>query len=216
MMRGRSGHDCPAFLPCPPCDEILDSIDQWDSTSYIPLTNKWDEDPIIIQTDASTTDGGGAVLFENLTIDLPIKDSITKWFYYKWPNNTKMKEWNIHSLELAAIAIALNNFGPRLTGKRVTIHSDSMNSVNAIDKQASKSFIMLRLLRAVHAIAFQFDFHIRIISHIRGTHNVFADIASRLSSQTPWKLKEHGLVSQKRIEITIPLWLHTLAMHSDC
>ena len=137
---------------------------------------------------------------------------INGWIYYPWPSNSTVRSWRINELEMAAIAIALTTFGDRLSGRIIHIHCDNSTTVIALNKQRSRSPLLLRLLRGIYATALQYNFHIRLISHIRGTHNIFADCASRLYSQSPIKLNELGMRLHQRMITIIPPWLHSLMM----
>jgi hypothetical protein len=126
------------------------------------------------------------------------------------------KRWTAAALEMAAIAIALNTFGLRLSGRRIRIHSDSATSVSAISRQASSSSLLMRILRGAHAIAVHYDFHIQFISHVAGAHNVRADAASRMSvrshdQQSSPFLLELGMSPDNRVPPSVPAWLISLA-----
>ena len=82
-------------------------------------------------------------------------------------------------------------------------------------ERTTRSFIQLRLMRGIMATAVHYDFHIDIVSHIPGTHNVFADAASRLSTQTPLRLQELGLLLIHQVQPIIPPWLQSLMMQTN-
>lgn len=117
---------------------------------------------------------------------------------------------------MAAIAIALNTFGPRLSGRRIRIQTDSMNAVNALRREASYSPLNMRLLRGIHATAFVHDVHIHLTSHIKGAHNVSADAASRLSSQSADRLRSLALTPLLRVQPDQPKWLLDLGLSTAC
>lgn len=205
----------PITLPDDVCDDLrwwVDCLDHWDGISMIPAHGDWAE-PIVIQTDAASTDGAGAVLLE---LDSPSSDSsISAWLYHPWSANGPWRRWTAASLEMAAIAISLNTFGGRLAGRRIRINSDSSNSVDALKRTATSSPLHMRLLRGIHAIAMHHDFHIQLVSHIKGTHNVCADAASRLSMQTAQRMHQLGLLESRRLIPSIPDWLISLMMQES-
>lgn len=181
-----------------------DNLAFWDGRSIIPQTWEWAE-PIVVQSDACTSDGAGAVY-------IPIERSGTaarSWLYYRWPHGSDARTWPIAVLELAAVAIALATWGSLLQGRKVSIHSDSMNAVNAVERTATTNALSMRLLRGIHALAFEHDFHVKI-THIKGTHNVRADAVSRLSFQDPSRLQELGLRPGDQVQPTLPHWLDSL------
>jgi hypothetical protein len=190
----------------------LSHLDSWDGSSIIPPSEDW-VDPIVLQTDASTSEGAGAVL---RALEAPSADgAVTAWYYYPWPADSVYRQWPITALELAAVAIALATWGAQLTGTRIRIHSDSMAVVTNLSRTASSSEINMRILRGIHALAFQHDFHIGFTSHIRGIHNVTADAASRLSSQTQDRLNTLGLTDSRRVQPVIPAWLPSIGTPSS-
>ena len=192
--------------------DVLDDLRWWaeclHDSSMIPRTPDW-ADPIVLQTDASTSFGAGAV-FRDPTASSS-SSGLTAWFFLPWTDHAAaMQTWIAADQELATIAIALETFGGRLAGLRLRIHSDSANSVHALSRSATTSSLRMRLLRGVHAIALRFDFHIQLVSHIRGTHNVCADAASRLPVQDPDRLRALGLLPQLQVQARVPHWLLSL------
>jgi hypothetical protein len=70
----------------------------------------------------------------------------------------------------------------------------------------------MRLLRGIYATAWAHDIRITFTSHIKGERNIFADAASRLSAQTPERLRSLQLVDDTRLAPQLPPWLPHLAM----
>jgi hypothetical protein len=218
------------YLPNHVLDDIqwwYDCLDQWDSISFIPQTKQIKDEHIIIQSDAATSDGAGAVVLDLKNFDLSsISNSdintantnnnhrIDGWFHYSWPADAPIRSWRINELEMSAIAIALATLGSdgRLSGRIIHLHCDNSTCVTALSKERSRSPLLLRLLRGIFAIGIQFDFHIKLINHIRGTHNLVADSASRYSSQSPTRINELGLQSDRQMTPIIPPWLLSLMM----
>ena len=122
-----------------------------------------------------------------------------------------MRSWPIAALEMASIAVALHTFGEQLHGRAIRLHSDSMNAVHNMSRQAPQSQLNMRLLRGIHAVAWTHDIRITLTTHIAGKRNVFADAASRLSEQEAAHLQELGLVHQLRQPPAVPGWLELAA-----
>ncbi len=189
----------------------VSGLDAWDGQSMLPLDSELTTPPVI-QTDASSEHGGGAVLF------LPDggDGGLTSWFFLSWLDAAvppEVRSWHIGAQELLAIAVALHTFGPRLAGRSVPIriHTDSANAVEATNREASRSWLHMRLLRAILAVAWSHSIHISV-THIAGARNLFADAASRLPVQTPDRLAELGLTTDRRCEPALPSWLPDLAL----
>lgn len=94
------------------------------------------------------------------------------------------KQWPMPVLEMAATVMALETWGPLLTGRRVRVHTDCKGNVYALQLQRSKRRALMRLVRLAHSIAFSYRFHLSV-SHIPGRVNGVADSASRLSEAKP-------------------------------
>ena len=208
-------------------DDVLDdlrwwteALDHWDGVSMMRPADDYTH-PLVIETDAATSDGAGAVLFDTAAPSASTSaaggvGTVSRWLHYHWPatsNEAAWLTWPIASLELAAITIALHSFGPLIRGRSVRIHTDSTNASFALSRTATTSPLHMRLLRGIHATAVLHDIHIHLVSHIKGTHNVFADAASRLCAQTTDQLAALGLTPDRRLqEPHIPDWLRSLAM----
>jgi hypothetical protein len=210
-------------IPLPPDarDDLqwwIDGLDAWDGVSMMPLDDSWTE-PIVMQSDASTSEGAGAVLFAPQPTSTAAAaavagdaHSLTAWFHYAWPARelSQFRRLPIAALEMAAIAIALNTFGPQLRGRCIHIHSDSANAVANMTRQAPASPLNMRMLRGIHATAWLHDIRIKLTSHIAGVRNVFADAASRLRVQTADMLASLQLPPETRQAASLPEWLITL------
>jgi hypothetical protein len=192
-----------------------ENLDEWDGVSLIPIDDDWTE-PIVVQTDAASGDGAGGVLFSpqgaSSSEATALSHALVAWFYHPWSEQFRRKPpWSVGALEMAAIAIALDTFGPRLRGRCIRMHSDSSNAVSNMGRQAPESELNMRILRGIHAVAWRHCIRIRVVTHIAGVRNVFADAASRLSVQTPDKLEALGLASRTRLNPLVPAWLTQLA-----
>jgi hypothetical protein len=168
----------------------ISALPSWNGTGIIPESLGWES--TLITTDACRT-GGGAVGPKN------------QWFHQPWPSyvaSGTMKEWPMPLLEMAAIVLALQTWGPFISGRRVRIHTDCLVIVYAWRRQRTKRSVgLLRLIRIAHALALNFRFHISM-SHIRGVWNVAADVASRLSDLPPPKaesMRALGLWPERRV-----------------
>lgn len=140
----------------------------WNGVGIIPAQVAWEKE--LVQADACRT-GGGAVGPQG------------QWFHYPWPQAIAAgtaEEWPMPVLELLAIVLALETWGPLVAGRRVWLHSDCSSMVHAWNRQRTKSAAVLPLLRTAHAVACRYRFHLSM-SHIAGVWNVAADCASRLS-----------------------------------
>lgn len=213
FMRAAHSPRVPRPLPDDALDDLqwwVEGLDAWDGQSMIPSASDAAE-PIVIQSDASSEHGAGAVLFLP-----PAMHAVATWFFLDWRDDqlpAAVRQWHIGALEMLAIAVALHTFGAQLATRCIRIHSDSMNAVQALQRQASTSWLHMRLLRAIHAAAWAHDIHITLTSHIAGKRNVYADAASRLPVQTADHLASLGLAEERRLQPLLPAWLAQLAQH---
>ena len=93
-------------------------------------------------------------------------------------------------LELLALTLAVQTWGHCWNGKRITLRSDCLPVVQAIEKRSSASERMMALIRHLHHIAatHSFDF---TCTHIAGILNVDADLLSRGDIQGFIRLHQH-------------------------
>lgn len=202
-------------LPTAALDDLrwwADCCANWNGVSFLPTAAM--TEPMLIQSDACTSLGAGAVLFDTATLrqDFPRPSA---WFFWPWSEMKAVvgadyelgSSWSINELELAAVVIALETFGERLGGMSVVIHTDNTTTESALETGRASNPVLLRLLRGAHALAVRFDFRIRLATHIAGARNVRADAASRLFVQDSGELERLGLTPGRRVRPVVPAWL---------
>jgi hypothetical protein len=193
----RYSEECPRARQSLPPEALGDLewwvrfLPSWNGVGIIPMQMAWESE--LIQSDACRT-GAGAVGPQR------------QWFHYPWPAaiaEGSEKVWSMPVLELLAIVLALETWGPQVAGRRVRLHSDCQPMVQAWQRQRTKRPAVLNLLRIAHAIACRYRFHLSV-SHIRGVWNVAADRASRLSEgqkrPSVTELMGASLVEAKKVE----------------
>ena len=111
-----------------------------------------------------------------------------QWVYGEWP--ALWKTYDINTRELYPLSLALDIFGDSLKGKRILFCTDNQSVASCVQKQTSRSPLMMRLIRAmiINAIKFNLCFSAKWIP---GYSNVICDKLSRLSvfqalNMAPW------------------------------
>ena len=120
----------------------------------------------VFATDACLTGGGG------------VYD--TDWFYVNFANDfPEYKSEHINVLELLTVLVAARRWGHRWDGTHIRVLSDNSATVFAINKGSSRSPKFMLCLRELFWLGVVHNFRITA-SHIKGEHNIVADMVSRL------------------------------------
>jgi hypothetical protein len=150
---------------------IMDFNGQW-----FFLEDFWcRSDKLHFYTDAAQGVGFGAVFG-------------SKYFYGEWPEG--WKSYNIVTLELFPIVLAVMVWGPQLFRKCILFHTDNQALVQIINKQTSKDKATMHLVRNLVSLCLKHNLHFKAV-HIPGYQNILADSLSRLQIQkfrllAPW------------------------------
>ncbi len=123
------------------------------------------EDVCHFYTDASKNLGCGAVFGRH-------------WFSLHWPS-IWWTEQNITFLELVPIVLALEAWGHLIRNRCLIIHTDNQALVHVINSQSSKEVLVMCFIRKLVLKALLSNVLIQAI-HVPGSHNVYADLLSRL------------------------------------
>ncbi len=203
-------------LPAMVLDDLrwwADRCTQWNGVSFLPPSAVSIQEPLLIQSDACTSLGAGAVFFDSIALQQD-RPQPSAWYFLPWSalaeNPNLGKCWSINELELAAVAVALETFGERLHCRSVVIHTDNTTTESALETGRASSPLLLRLLRGIHALAVRYDFRIHLATHLAGARNVRADAASRLSEQDTKTLDDLGLTGSRRLHPIVPEWFVSL------
>lgn len=106
-----------------------------------------------------------------------------KWLHGLWSQSQLSAARRTHNLsmpylELLATALALSSWGPQLTGRKLTVHSDSHTAVTAMQGGACKNRALMQLVRSIFWLAATHQFALRY-THVAGVKNELADALSR-------------------------------------
>ena len=117
-----------------------------------------------LYTDAAKEFGFGAILGR-------------EWLYGNWPE--PWKAYNIVTLELFPIVLALEVWGEQLKDRCVCLHCDNQALVHIINNQTAKEPKVMILIRrmVLHCLKHNIVFYSQ---HIPGKQNVLSDALSRL------------------------------------
>ena len=203
-LRPKNEH-IPYTLPLAVKEDIswwISSMSVWNGHRSIFSFHDTTRAGLILQTDASSSSGAGAVLLDR-------EGTVKAWISVPWPEGSPIRKWSSGAFELAAIIIALASFDDAISSKSVQLHSDSKVALSAMRRQSSSSALMARLMRGVSAMILSLDIHL-FTSHIKGTHNIVADVASRVSLQKPTYMQLLGLHPHRRRRAVWPHWLTRL------
>ena len=119
-------------------------------------------------TDACETGGGGFCG--------------TDWFHVNWSiDYPEMLGRHINELELFVAVLALERWGPCLSGCHVKVQSDNVATVSALNKTTSRSVSLMPHVRNLFWLSVKFDVTITSV-HIPGCENILADRISRMSN----------------------------------
>jgi hypothetical protein len=104
----------------------------------------------------------------------------TAWFHGLWP--PRWKTYNIVTLELFPIVLALETWAQPLTNKTMVFFTDNEALVSIINRQTSKHQDTMILVRQLVLIALRSNIHFRA-KHYPGKVNLIADALSRQEFQ---------------------------------
>ena len=125
-----------------------------------------------LHTDAAGSLGFGAIFGSH-------------WFYGEWP--VQCQSLNITFKELFPIVLAFDTWGHQLRNKCITVHSDNQAVVYILNKQSSKDFQIMNLVR--HFVLYCMTYNILVkAQHIPGKANILPDLLSRLQIEEFHKL----------------------------
>jgi hypothetical protein len=88
-------------------------------------------------------------------------------------------EANINVMELKAVLVAVQRWGPQWAGQHIVVRSDNMSTVASINKGSSRSLEMLSLVQELFWFSIEFHFRLTAV-HLAGKLNIVSDRLSRL------------------------------------
>ena len=104
------------------------------------------------------------------------------WYYVNWElDMPHVAPKHINVKETIAIGLAVARWAPMWSGCSVTIHTDNITALCALNKGRSKSPLGMQVVRNIFWLSAAFDFTIRG-AHVPGVQNQAADAVSRLHS----------------------------------
>ena len=127
----------------------------------------WSSPGEVFVTDACLTGGGG------LCHD--------QYFHVAFPEGILAQSLDINCLELLTIVVALQLWGRRWSGLRLTVRCDNAVAVSALNSGRCRSLFLSACLREICYLAATYEFEIRAV-HIPGEFNQDADLLSRWAS----------------------------------
>lgn len=102
------------------------------------------------------------------------------WVFYQWPDSWKgqqiLKETSM--LELIPIVLAFLVWGPYLKGKKLVLQVDNLALVSILNKNSSKSSLIMQCLRPLVLQSMLMNIQFKAI-HVPGKVNQIADALSR-------------------------------------
>ena len=119
----------------------------------------------------------------------------------KFPSKWRIPKRDIQFLELYPIYIMVELFAPQLANKKVVFITDNKALVGSINKQSSRNFHVMNLLRPMVLVLMKHNI-IFSAEHIEGKSNVFCDKLSRF--QIPEELQSDPQ-GWKRLKIPLHL-----------
>jgi hypothetical protein len=104
------------------------------------------------------------------------------WTYYAWEiDYPEYAGKHINVLELKAVVLAAEKWGPQWAGLHILVRTDNMATVAAVNKTYSRSPELLLLIRELFWLSVIYNFKITT-RYIPGVENVISDRISRLTS----------------------------------
>lgn len=103
-----------------------------------------------------------------------------QWAYGTWPNTQPWQSLlpNITFLELFPVVTALSTWGSSLQNRKLLFHIDNEAVVTIINKNSSKCFYTMSLVRRLVLFTLKYNIILRA-EHIKGMDNSIADAISR-------------------------------------
>jgi hypothetical protein len=87
---------------------------------------------------------------------------------------------NINVLELKAVLVAAERWGPSWSGQHVVVRSDNMSTIASINKGSSRSIDMLKLVQEMFWCSVRYSFKLSAV-HLPGKLNIVSDRISRMA-----------------------------------
>ncbi len=113
-----------------------------------------------------------------------------QWIQCAWPKDW-LEQYHIDFLELYAVLVALDTWGPQLSNKTIRFYCDNMPSVDILRNQTSHSPVMMALVR--HIVLTCMIHNILLDPrHISGVNNELCDKISRFQNDSRL-LQEYGM-----------------------
>ena len=137
-------------------------------------TAAWSSPGELFTTDACLSGGGGICN--------------DQYFHVDFPDVISAQSLDINCLELLTIVVALQLWGHRWTGLRLTVRCDNAVAVMVLNSGRCRNSFLSSCLREICYLAAKYEFEIRAV-HIPGEFNNEADLLSRWVSKggTPQK-----------------------------
>ena len=164
-----------------------DDVRHW--LHFLPIWNGrqlWRQPaPFVFESDASL--GGFAFLLAfvpptTATVSVPIELRVGSAFCGSYSSGVHSEISSSHRgigwCELLAVLAAAKMFAPILRNGAALFRVDNAADVAIINRQATRSRLLLPLLRELYSVATEFNFSISAV-HIPGVTNVLADFLSR-------------------------------------
>ncbi len=109
-------------------------------------------------------------------------------------DKTHFKEFPIVWCELYIVVVMLKTWCHNLTNNRISLHIDNQIIVHAINNGVCKNDDIMELIRELYSILFQNNMECHCI-YIESSHNVIADVLSKLDFNTFWNFKPMPLLT---------------------
>ena len=171
----------------PVTSDMLSDFDWWltflphfNGSAMIALRLR-DFHDVLITCDSSLHRGGATCFDECIS--------------FAFPRVTEDLTLHINALELFVLVMAVKIWAPKLAGSRFQISCDNDAAVQVERSRRTRAAFMQRCLRQLCLTSTRYDLDLHV-SHISGTHNVFADCLSRWDADSTFQRKFHELASQ--------------------